>query len=308
MSEVAHPCTRRFEAPRRYELAGTVGALVLGRHDPTARLSAREFWRAARTPDGPGALCLSHTGADLVATGHGPGGPWLVERAEALAGLHRESEAGEFVAAASRHPVTAQLAAQRPGLRLPRSERVFQELLATVLQQKVTGMEAFKAHTAVVKHFGEPAPGPAGLLLPPDPAAIAAAPYWVFHPLGLERRRAETLRRAASVAARLEETVQMSASDAARRLRAIPGVGPWTVGELGRLAYGDPDAVTVGDFHLPHIVAWRLTGQRRGDDEQMLELLEPFAGFRGWVLRLIMSAGGPPRRGPRSPVRSFARF
>jgi 3-methyladenine DNA glycosylase/8-oxoguanine DNA glycosylase len=147
------------------------------------------------------------------------------------------------------------------------------------------------------------------LLLPPDPAAVAGTPYWVFHPYGIEQRRADTLRRAAAAAARLEETVGMAPEAAARRLRAVPGIGPWTVGELGRLAYGDPDAVSVGDFHLPHQVAYTLAGEPRATDERMLELLAPFAGHRGRVVRLIVAAGArPPRRGPRKPVRSFARF
>jgi 3-methyladenine DNA glycosylase/8-oxoguanine DNA glycosylase len=183
---------------------------------------------------------------------------------------------------------------------------VFQELLATVIQQKVTWVEASRAYLAVVRHFAEPAPGPAGLTLPPDPAAVAATPYWVLHPMGIEQKRADTLRRAASVAARLEETVDFSPADAAARLRAVPGIGPWTVGELGRLAYGDPDAVSVGDYHLPHQVAYTLAGEQRASDDRMLELLEPFAGHRGRVVRLIVAAGShPPRRGPRMPLRSF---
>jgi 3-methyladenine DNA glycosylase/8-oxoguanine DNA glycosylase len=317
---------RRIAVPPRYDLAGTVGALVVGRRDPTARLAVREFWRASRTPDGPGTIRLRHDGDKLIATGYGPGAEWLVSHADALAGLHTlpdtpVSAAGSgagrdgsgllsaaFAEVAARHPLVARLAGQRPGLLIPRSGRVFQELLATVIQQKVTFIEAARSYLAVVRHFGEPAPGPADLLLPPDPAAVAATPYWVFHPMGIEQKRADTLRRAASVAARLEETVDFSPADAARRLRAVPGIGAWTVGELGRLAYGDPDAVSVGDFHLPHQVAWTLAGERRATDERMLELLEPFAGHRSRVVRLIVTAGTlPPRRGPRMPLRSFAR-
>ncbi|MGH3657496.1 MAG: DNA-3-methyladenine glycosylase 2 family protein, partial [Micromonosporaceae bacterium] len=104
-------------------------------------------------------------------------------------------------------------------------------------------------------------------------------------------------------------TVSMPPQDAARRLLSIPGIGPWTVGELGRLAYGDPDAVSVGDVHLPHQVAYTLAGEPRADDARMLELLAPFAGHRGRVLQLIVAGGSrPPRRGPRRPHRSFAQF
>ena len=299
--------SRRFAVPERYDLAGTVGTLLVGRRDPTGWLGEHEFWRTARTPDGPGTVRLQRVGDEVLATGYGPGAGWLVDRADALAGVHA-TDAG-FAEAAARHPTVAQLAAQRPGLLLPRSERVFQELLPTILQQKVTWIEASRAYLAVARHFGEPAPGPMRLLLPPDPTAVAGTSYWAFHPYGVEQRRADTIRRAAAAAARLEETMSMPPDEAARRLRAVPGIGPWTVGELGRLAYGDPDAVSVGDFHLPHQVAYTLAGEPRATDERMLELLAPFAGHRGRVVRLIVAGGArPPRRGPRKPVRSFARF
>jgi len=69
--------------------------------------------------------------------------------------------------------------------------------------------------------------------------------------------------------------------DAARAreiLAAVPGCGPWTVEMTMGLALGDPDAVPIGDLHLPSIVAWALAGELRGDDRRMVELLEPFRG------------------------------
>ena len=83
-------------------------------------------------------------------------------------------------------------------------------------------------------------------------------------------------------------------------LRAIPGIGPWTAAEVGARAFGDPDAVSVGDFHLPSLVAWALAGEARATDERMLELLEPYRGQRGRVIRLLEASGlRAPRYGPR---------
>ena len=46
------------------------------------------------------------------------------------------------------------------------------------------------------------------------------------------------------------------------------------------------------------MVAWALAGEPRGTDERMLELLEPYAGHRGRVLRLLVMSGlAPPRAG-----------
>ncbi|MEU6074334.1 DNA-3-methyladenine glycosylase 2 family protein [Micromonospora sp. NPDC047074] len=300
------PTARRvLRPPAGYRLAASVQALTFSPYDPCARVAAGVFWWATRTPDGPATLALRPVGTDLLAEGYGPGAGWVVARADAVAGL-RDDLAG-FVALASGHPVVARLAAQHRGLRMPATGQVFPRLLRAVFEQKVTGKEAYRAYAATVRHFAEAAPGPARLLLPPDPAAVAATPYWVFHPFGVEQRRAETLRRAAAVADRLERCAD--SAEATRRLTAIAGIGPWTAAEVVRIAYGDPDAVSVGDFHVPNTVAWALAGEPRGDDARMLALLEPFRGHRGRVC-VLLAAGGvqAPRYGPRMPLRSFARF
>lgn len=303
--------TRRLAPPDRYDFAGAVGQLAMGRHDPCARAAAGGFWLAARTPAGAGTLGLRREAGALVATGYGPGCDWLLERADAVAGL-RDDVTG-FAELAARHPVVAELARVHSGFRFPATGLVFPRLLRAILEQKVTGSEAYRAYAKIVRHFhrqagGEPAPGPlAGLLLPPDPAAVAATPYWTFHPFGVEQRRTDTLCRAALAAPQLERCAD--SAEATRRLTAIAGIGPWTAAEVVRVVYGDPDAVSVGDFHLPHLVAWALVGRPRGDDTRMLELLEPFTGHRGRVCALIERAGlGAPRFGPRMPVRSFAHF
>src|SRR6266849_1575470 len=101
-----------------------------------------------------------------------------------------------------------------------------------------------------------PAPGPAGLTVPPSATVLARTPYWTFHGFGIERRRAEVIIRAARSATRLEETLHMDMAGARRRLEAFPGVGPWTAAKVALVALGDADAVQVGDYHLPHAVAY----------------------------------------------------
>jgi 3-methyladenine DNA glycosylase/8-oxoguanine DNA glycosylase len=297
---------RVLDPPEGYHLAGSVGKLAMGRHDPCARFVEGTFWYASRTPDGPGTLGLHRDGPRVVATGHGPGAAWLVDRAPAIIGL--DDDLTGFAELAAAHPVVAELARVHRGLRLPATGQLFPRLLRAILEQKVTGKEAYRAYAAIVRHFGEPAPGPVErLFLPPPAAAIAAAPYWVFHPFGVEQRRADTLRRAAAEAARLERCA--SSAEATRRMTAIAGIGPWTAAEVVRTVFGDPDAVSVGDYHIPNTVAWALAGEARADDARMLELLAPFIGHRGRVCVLLESAGiAAPRFGPRMPIRSFARF
>ena len=102
-----------------------------------------------------------------------------------------------------------------------------------------------------------------------------------------------------------EAIVELPLPEAYGRLTAVPGIGPWTAAEVGVRALGDPDAVSVGDFHLPNLVAYALAGEPRGDDARMLELLEPYRGQRARVMRLLELSGiRPPRYGPRlSPRR-----
>jgi 3-methyladenine DNA glycosylase/8-oxoguanine DNA glycosylase len=133
----------------------------------------------------------------------------------------------------------------------------------------------------------------------------------------VERRRAELIRAVAREAARLERLGLVAAGPPGgprgqpapvyAALRAFPGIGAWTAGEVGIRALGDPDAVSVGDFHLPNLVCWALAGEPRGTDERMLELLEPYRGQRGRVARLLELSGlRAPRYGPRLERRSIA--
>jgi len=189
---------------------------------------------------------------------------------------------------------------------------VLDALVPTVLAQRVIGAEASSAYVAMVRASGRRAPRANGvdappLLLPPEPRWLLATPYWTFHRWGVEQRRANTIKTAAGHARRLAELVRLPLGEARQRLLALPGVGPWTVNNVAMLALGDPDAVNVGDYWLKHVVSFALTGEPRGTDERMLELLEPWKGQRGRVCRMLLhGAPRPPRFGPRLRLRKIA--
>jgi 3-methyladenine DNA glycosylase/8-oxoguanine DNA glycosylase len=181
-------------------------------------------------------------------------------------------------------------------------------LLPTIIGQRVTTDEAGKSYRRLTARFGFPAPGDLGLVVPPPAETIANMTYEELHPFGIERSRAQIAIEVARRATRLEEIVGMNRSDAARRLAAVRGIGPWTIGQVMGSAWGDRDAVPRGDFHLPNTVAWLLAGESRASDERMEELLEPHRPYRRRALILAKLSGvHAPRYGPRSPKSVISR-
>nr|WP_030941671.1 DNA-3-methyladenine glycosylase [Streptomyces sp. NRRL S-646] len=290
------------------DLGLVLGPLRRGGGDPTFRaMPDGSVWRASLTPGGPGTLRVSVRGGEVRGEAWGPGAEWLLERLPELLGGADEPDA--FV---PRHRLVAHTAHRRPGLRLTRTGLVLESLIPSVLEQKVTTGEAYRAWRLLVRKYGEPAPGPAAggrLWVMPAPRTWALIPSWEWHRAGVDNKRASTILRAVRVAARLEEAVGMEPAAAQARLEVVPGIGPWTSAETVQRSHGAPDAVTVGDLHLPGIVGWALAGDRDADDAAMLELLEPYAGQRHRAARFILLSGRTPaRRMPKMPKTDIGRL
>ncbi|MGW6911900.1 DNA-3-methyladenine glycosylase family protein [Streptomyces sp. NPDC054940] len=289
------------------DLGLVLGPLRRGPGDPTFRaMPDGSVWRACRTPVGPGTLRVGVRGAEVRGEAWGPGAEWLLEQLPELLGA--ADDPSVFV---PRHRVVAVARHRRPGLRLTRTGLVMESLIPSVLEQKVTTDEAYRAWRLLVRKFGEPAPGPVPgqMCVMPDAGTWRSIPSWEWHRAGVDNKRASTILRAVRVAARMEEAVRMSPTEAQGRLEVVPGIGPWTSAEVVQRSHGAADAVTVGDLHLPGIVGWALAGDRDADDSVMLELLEPYAGQRHRAARLILLSGRVPgRRAPRMPRGDIGRL
>ena len=284
------------------DLAGTLFPLRRGYQDPTTAISGSEALRSLRTPDGPATIHLRAVGAAIEVEAWGPGADRALADAPDLVGANDDWTGFE-----AHHDVVRRLRHEHPGLRLTRTGAVTATLIPAICEQKVTGADARRAYRLLTQETAESAPGPGQLLLPPDPARLAELPSFAYHRCGLERRRADVVRGVCARAARLDALADGSPEDAKATLLRLPGIGPWTVAEVARLALGDPDAVSVGDFHLPNLVAWLLAAEPRGTDARMLDLLAPYAGHRGRVQRLLEASGmHAPRYGPRTETRSIA--
>ncbi|HEY4889228.1 MAG TPA: DNA-3-methyladenine glycosylase 2 family protein [Candidatus Dormibacteraeota bacterium] len=287
-----------FETGRPLDLFSTLVPIGLG---PSLWIEGGDVWRATRTPDGPATIHLRQDAGTVEVEAWGPGAEWASAQAASLCG--EQDDASGF---RPEHRLIADLHRRHPGLRLPRTLAVFEALVPAVLEQKVTTIEARAGYRALVETLGEAAPGPVRLKIPPSSKVLARTPYWAFHGFGVERRRAEVIIRAARSANRLEEITTMDLVSAYRRLDAFAGVGPWTAAHVALVALGDPDAVPVGDYHLPHTVGFALEGTPRSSDERMLELLSPYRGQRARVIRLLTVSGiGAPRFGPKQPLRDI---
>ncbi|GGI09575.1 DNA-3-methyladenine glycosylase family protein [Egicoccus halophilus] len=297
---------RRFSVPGPLDLLTSLRPLVHSAQDPTIRLRATGVARCTRTPDGPGTIEVTRAGDDgFVARAWGPGAAWLLDRAPALIGADDDRTGFR----PELHPHVARAAHRRPGLRLGRTGVAWDGLVPTILAQRVTSIEAARSWTRLVRAHGEAAPGPYDLRLHPAPDVLAALPYWAYHRFGVERHRAEAIVAAARSAERIQAALTRPGHAAGETICGIRGLGPWTAALVLRIATGDPDQVEVGDFHVKNQVAWALAGEPRATDERMLELLAPFAGHRGRVVRLLLATGvRAPTYGARQRIVAIERL
>ena len=276
-----------------------------GGGDPTFKVDEdRTVWRGIRTPEGPATLRIRArpADADVLAQAWGPGATWVLESVPAMLGA--DDDWSEFE---PRHPVLAEVRRHHPHLRLGRTSLVMEALVPAIIEQKVTGKEAFGGFRALVHRFGERAPGPGRdrkLWVQPAPGTLRTIASWEWLRMHIDPARSRTVVTVAKVAESIERTSRLSGEEAERRMRSLPGIGVWTSAEVRQRAFGDPDAVSFGDYHVAKDVGWALTGTPF-DDAELEEFLEPWRPQRGRVPALVAMAGlRRPRHGPRMAPRT----
>lgn len=294
----------RRQLDTRVDLDRLIGRLRRGAGDPSHRRTPAGWWRATRTPQGPVLLRLFVAGPQTVVDGWGAGAEWALQAAPQLLGLDDDRSGFEPGTG-----VLGELARRHPDLRIGRTNAVIEALIPSILEQKVTGKEAFGAFSRLVRGYGPLAPGPAaepgnpatGMRLQPAPQQWTQIPSWVWRKAMVTDQRSATAIRAARRAAALERT--LTAGDADAALRSLPGVGAWTSAEVRAIAHGDPDAWSIGDYHVPRQIVYGLTGldcPREEADRRATALLVPWLGHRLRVQQLVIAGGRrPERHGPR---------
>ncbi len=276
-----------------------------GGADPTFRIDeSGRVWRGIRTPEGLATLVIDplDPNGDVRAEAWGDGAEWALESVPGLLGAFDDWTGFE-----PRHPVLEESWRRHKNARLGRSGLVMESLVPAIVEQKVTGQEAFAGFRRLVHRYGERAPGPGverKVWVQPSAATLRQIPSWEWLRLHIDPARSRTIVTVSRVADSLERTTALSHEEADRRLRTIPGVGVWTSAEVRQRAHGDPDAVSFGDYHVAKDVGWALTGTPF-DDSELEEFLEPWRPQRGRVPALVGMAGlRRPRHGPRMAPRT----
>lgn len=305
MSQAAAGRVRRWRPHWPCPVGQVLAPHRRGSGDPTYRIDpAGRHWRGIRTPEGPATLAVEDRPREAAvhATAWGPGADWALASVPALLGADDDPTGFD-----PGHPVLAEAARRHPHWRLGRTGLVMEALVPAVLEQKVTGQEAFAGFRSLVRRYGERAPGPGSdldLWVQPRGDVLRTIPSWEWLRLHVDPARSRALVVAARAASSLDRLAVLPGEEADRRLRSLPGIGVWTSAEVRSRALGDADAVSFGDYHVAKDVGWALTGEPV-DDAGLERLLEPWRPHRGRVQALVVLARlGRPRRGPRMAPRT----
>lgn len=281
--------------------SATLSPLRRGGGDPCYRYVDGVIWKTTLMPSGPVTARIARVGPRTVeCEAWGGGAREFVERVPAWLGV--DDDVSGF---APTEPTIAAAYRRVPHLRLGRTGLVIEALIPAVLEQRVTGKDAFRAWRLLVTKYGAPAPGPApaGMRVPPPAEVWRRIPSWEFHLANVDPGRARTLVGCAQRADALERLTGRPTEEARAALQTLPGVGVWTAAETAQRAWGDADALSIGDYHLSNVVGSTLLGHRI-DDAEMIELLEPLRPHRHRAVRLLEVSGMArnPRFGARQAI------
>lgn len=297
------PQTRTWRPDWPCPVGAILGAHRRGAGDPTYRVTTDgRYLRALRTPAGAATLEVTPAIPDgeIRARAWGDGAAWALDALPRLLGA--EDDPSGFVPP----PQLAPAWQRHRHWRLGGTGLVWESLAPTIIEQKVTGKEAFGAFRRLVRRYGERAPGPVelDLWLQPTPEAVRAVSSWQWLELPVDGGRSRPLVAAARLAESLQRAADAGPESFDVGVRTIPGIGVWTSAEVRSRALGDADAVSFGDYHLGKDVGWALVGEAV-DDDAVAELLEPYRPHRHRVQHLVEAGGlGRPRRGPRMAPRT----
>jgi 3-methyladenine DNA glycosylase/8-oxoguanine DNA glycosylase len=230
-------------------------------------------------------------------------GAWAADRAAAAWGIERlrvavgiDHDVEPFHERFRLDPLIGRSVRAHPGLRVNGRPDPFEALAWAVCGQLIESERATAIQRRLVARLGRRCDW-CGLHDSPTAATLAAQSPAVLESCGLSAGRALTLVRAA----REVESGRVDLFDSEhergwRRLRAIPGIGSWTVQELALKGQGRLDQLPAGDLAYAKLVG-RLRSGNRSARATEAEVEEFFARFAPWAglagLHALRAAGSP---------------
>jgi 3-methyladenine DNA glycosylase/8-oxoguanine DNA glycosylase len=261
---VLRPLELRLETDGPYDAAHAIG-LLAAHSVPGAELTDVTAGTHSRLVDVAAAdepsrvlrldLRLEPSGVDVVANaseGLAPS-PDDRDRVERLVRrwLDLDADTSGVLDALGDDPVLGPLVRERPGIRITGSPDGWEAAVTTVLGQQVSLAAARTFAGRLVAALGTDVAG-TGLRRFPRADVVAALPVDELRAaVGVTGARGRTLHAVAeAVAGGLVIAPDRDVAAVRASLRALPGIGPWTVDYLSVRALGDRDAYPAGDLVL----------------------------------------------------------
>jgi DNA-3-methyladenine glycosylase II len=191
-----------------------------------------------------------------------------------------------------------------PEFRIKRAPLPWEALSNAITEQLIEFERAVAIQRRMIARLGTRCPT-TGLRDAAPPAKVAGTAPALLASFDLAPSRALTLREAARVVARGLDLLAGDPLPAWRKLRSIPGVGPWTLEALALYGQGHFDRVPAGDLGYLKLIGRLTTGNPRARVEEpaVREFFEPYGEWKGLAGEYLRLAGARDLL-PLSPARA----
>lgn len=169
------------------------------------------------------------------------------------------------------------LAAARPGLRLPGALEPFEQGIRAILGQLVSVKMAAKLTGSVVALYGEPLAEKEGFFLFPTAERLAAGDPLALKALGMPLKRAEALIyfAQATVNGELPSMLPADVPLALKTLQQFPGIGRWTANYFALRAWQAKDIFLPDDY----LIKQRFPGMTPAQIRVYAERWQPWRSY-----------------------------
>lgn len=267
--------------------------------DPTRRMRGGVLEVTYATDAGPASAHvwqLHDGGVRMRVEGEDPG--VAHDRLVDMLGLRVDHR--PFLERAAIDPLLRPLRGRLAGLRPWQLSSPEHALVRAVSGQLIRASDAIRIERRILRDLCPPM---GEMHAPLDTAMLRAAHPARFERAGLSPARAVLLKRAAKLP--WPDLAGESSERIDARLRALPGLGPWTAGSILLHGFGRYEHAPVGDLGLIRVCGVLLG--RVADAEDTVRLLEPYGEWRGlaasWLLHHPAGSRSESIRRPTRPPR-----